>query len=405
MSESNTQPQEASEAAVNQELSSEISPEDASALREMFGNKEEQFINGNVKIEGTDDSNPLLAEMKSLLKDNEKAEVEVVEQQEQEEVTTAEPAIEAAAEEVQEEKVENASFIEFKVNGKMEQMSLKDIQEQFPQVFERLKNEVSGEKEIARRFTELDKKEKTVYNTLKEMQDYVSAFSAKVKDGDIFGGISFLAQLGNVPPHLAKEQLIAWATPEVMRRSQLEPSQLEYEKQSEELDYMKMLQESKAKQLAAEQAAIKAELRATKLKSLRETHNIEESDWDSAYKALDSEIPKDQPITPTMVVEKVKVLKRSQESNNWVTDIAKAENLTLSDFEELKQVAAQYPQFTKEDLVELVREAKQVKAQQEKQEVASKLEKKLNKEQKVVSQDKIDEKEMKELRRMFGLEE
>lgn len=389
--------------------SNEMSADEVTELKNMFGISDQKDINENVSVESRPEDNELEAQMRDILKEDEVEEPEKpensVKTKEDTNLEVASSEKEESPETAEETEGDKGPEIEFKINGTMEKMPLSEMQEKFPKVFERLKNEVSGEKEIARRFTELDKKEKEVYNTVREMQEYVSAFSNKVKDGDIFGGIAYLAQLGNVPPHLAKEQLIAWATPEVLRRTELDPAQLDFERQSEELEYTKNLQESKAKKLAAEQAAIEAELRAAKLKSLREAHNVEESDWDAAFKALDAEVPQGQPITPTMVVEKANVLKRSRESESWVTEIAKSENLTVSDFEELKQIAAQYPQFTKKDLVDLVKEAREVKAQQEKEKITSNLENKLSHERKVVSEEVIDEKEIKELRKMFGIEE
>lgn len=390
--------------------SDEMSADEVTELKNMFGINDQKDINENVSVESRPEDNDLEAQMRDILKEDEveepeKPENSVKTEKEEKNLKVASSEKEEIPENAEETVENKGPEIEFKINGTMEKMPLSEMQEKFPKVFERLKNEVSGEKEIARRFTELDKKEKEVYNTVREMQEYVSAFSNKVKDGDIFGGIAYLAQLGNVPPHLAKEQLIAWATPEVLRRTELDPAQLDFERQSEELEYTKNLQESKAKKLAAEQAAIEAELRAAKLKSLREAHNVEESDWDAAFKALDAEVPQGQPITPTMVVEKANVLKRTRESESWVTEIAKSENLTVSDFEELKQIATQYPQFTKKDLVDLVKEAREVKAQQEKEKITSNLENKLSHERKVVSEEVIDEKEIKELRKMFGIEE
>ena len=205
-----------------------------------------------------------------------------------------------------------------------------EIKEKYPKVLERLKNEVSGEKEIARRFTELDKKEKNVYNMVREFKDYLGTFDKKAKDGDIVGAISYLGQLAGTAPHIVKEQLVAALTPEVLRRQHVSRDEIDYELQLEDLEYNKSLQESKAKQLAAEQAAYQAELRAAKLNSLRETHGIDEQTWNEAFSELDREVPQGEPVTPQMVIDRAKQSITQRQSVSWATEIAKQENLSLS---------------------------------------------------------------------------
>lgn len=362
------------------------------------------FFNGSPETETSEAVIELKEALEAKMEPAEEAKTESESENELSFDKATEPVEETKAEEVKAEPETEAPkepLIEFKVNGKMESMTLTEIQENFPQIFDRLKNEVSGEKEIARRFTELDKKEKKVYNTINEIKSYLEEFGNKVKDGNIAAGFEYFGQFANVPGHVVKEQLLAWATPEVLRRQNIPSELIDYELQMEELEYNRALQESKAKKLAAEQAAFEAELRATELTRLRETHNIDEDAWNSAFSELEREVPESEPITPQMVIDRAKQSATERQALSWSTEIAKSENLSVADFEDLKAVALKYPQFTKEDLLELVREAKKELEQAEsKKQVENKLVNKLSAKDTSKGMSEVD---IKSLKAAFGV--
>lgn len=307
-----------------------------------------------------------------------------------------------------EEAVKPSDILEVKINGEIKELSLEQIKTEHPEVLEQLKSGVSAQKEIQRRFSEIDKSKKELEaerlkfkEDMDNVQAYLDKFSDMTKDGNPLGGLEFLGQVSGEPPYIVREKLIAQLAPEIIRRQSLTQQDLEFELTKLENSYVKEQRESETKRMAKEQAARQqAELQA-KLDSIRQTHNIDESSWDNAVK----DIANSGNTNPTIeqVVEKAKEIKWVAESAQYCAAIAKQENLTLAEFEDLKQTVAQYPQFNEQDIVELVQEYKasknQAKTEKAEQNLANKLSK--NQTKQVSSASELTEQDIKNLRKKF----
>lgn len=248
---------------------------------------------------------------------------------------------------------------EVKINGETEKVSLQD-----------LKNGYSGAKEVARRFTELDKERKSFYSEKQEVESYISEFSSKMKNGDVVGAFSYFAQFAEVPPYMVKEQLIAALRPEIERRTQLTAEQLEGEVLKAQNEHLKTLNESETKRREKEQSHSDLQ---NQINSVREAHSITDDEWEAAFTALDKEVPKDQQITVDQVKDRV----ISDKAENTASEVlADFEGLPESAKTSLVDVILKNPDFDTSTLKEIVQESIEAA---KKQEVEGELKQKLSK--------------------------
>ena len=92
-----------------------------------------------------------------------------------------------------------------------------------------LKNGYTGQKEISRRFTELDVKSKQQAADTAEINEYINTFAGHLKNGDAIGAMQYFGEFAGTPPHMVKEQLIAALRPEILRRESMSPMEIQNE--------------------------------------------------------------------------------------------------------------------------------------------------------------------------------
>lgn len=319
-------------------------PSDEAILAALSG---EEITEDTEIIEESEDSTDVTeptgddSDMKSIL-DAAKEELQNDESGEDQEDEGVEEAPEeegdAKEESTEEESQDETEAFEVKVDGEVQKVTLQD-----------LKNDYSGRKAVAQRFTELDKERKEFYNEKAQVEGYIDNFSSKIKDGDALGAFSYLAEFSGTPPYLLKEQLIAAIRPEVERRYNLSEQQQQKELLSAELEHMKAQKESETKRQSQKQTLEELQ---NSINSVRETHGITEDTWNKAFAALDQEVPSDQEITIEQVQAKSIELKADDLSTN-----------ILSEFDEvpgdakdaLKNIILENPNFTEDDLKDIVK--------------------------------------------------
>lgn len=251
------------------------------------------------------------------------------------------------------------TLVKIKVDGELKEISLKEY-----------KNGISGEKAIAKRFSEYDVKEKQFKAELDEVNSYVNTFAQKMQSGDPVSALEYLTQFTDIPAYEVKDMLIKSLLPEIERRQELMPEQLDLEKSQAKLQFEQQKAETEQKKFQAEQA--KMELNA-KIDSTRQTHNISQEDWDSAFKHLDSSLPASEAITIDTVKEYV-LFSRAEDALSNV-DSSLIEDKGIMD--SFIKVQDQNPDFTKEDLIAIAKDAfGQVEKAQAKEELQEVVEKK-----------------------------
>jgi hypothetical protein len=192
-----------------------------------------------------------------------------------------------------------------KVDGELQEISIKEF-----------KNGISGEKALAQRFTEFDNKEKSFDAQMKEVNDYVNDLGDTMRNASVMEGVSKIGELTGMPSYQIKEALIKELLPEIERRYSLDDNELQLEYQQKENEYLKNKSESDNTSYKAEQA--QRDLQA-EVDTLRETHNIEDQEWDNAITKLDASLPKDQAMTPELVTDYVQ-FKRAENRADSIID-------------------------------------------------------------------------------------
>jgi hypothetical protein len=272
-------------------------------------------------------------------------------------------------------------------DGKVGKLVKIDGEEQFVSL-EDLGNDFSGQKAIAKRFSEYDRKEKEFQAQIDEVNGYVNTFAEKMQAKDPVAAMEYLAQFAGIPPYEIKDMLVDAVRPEIERRLGLSDVELDLEKQQSKLEYDKKLTESE--QQKVQQQAHHMELQQ-KIQGVRDTHSIEQGEWDGAFEYLDSNLPPSEDINISMVKERV-LFSRAEAALNEV-DSNLLSDPSIAGY--VVQIQEQYPNFDSDDLVAVVREAfKGEKADQAEQNLQ---EAQQTKKQKTVSQPKSKVEEIQPL--------
>lgn len=194
-----------------------------------------------------------------------------------------------------------------KVDGELQEITLKEF-----------KNGISGEKAIAKRFSEYDRKEKEFNAQMNEVNEYINDLGNTIRNSSVLEGVSKIAELTGAAPHLVKEALIKELMPEIERRYGLDENELALELKQQENDYLKQKTESENKKLQQEQAQRELQLEVMRT---REAHNIDEATWTEALNDLDAKLPPNEPITVETVAEYVNFNRASSRAesilNEW----------------------------------------------------------------------------------------
>lgn len=365
------------------EESSEAQGESVDDLKSLLGEDAE------VDSSEEDDTEDLLARLEP--KEDSEEEASTEDEDETEEDVQKDDSEEDSKEDSAEEESEEASEkdeakLEVKINGKVEEMTLSQIKEEHPEVLDQIKAGVSGQKEIQRRFTELDKERKEFYTEKQAVEQYIREFGEQVKDGNILGGLQYFAEFAGLPPYVVKEQLVAAVRPEIEKRSMMSQEEINNQRLKEENEYLAKKNESDQQRWAREQAELAqqqahAELQS-QIESIRETHNINEEEWENALDELDQTVPPDQPITKEMVRDHVLSQKAEAETNSKIETAMSSHSEKLEEIgadgleEELRKVIQAYPDLTEEEISGIVGEAIKIR---EKELIEKSLEKKAKK--------------------------
>jgi hypothetical protein len=196
--------------------------------------------------------------------------------------------------------------IKVKVDGEEQEISIKDF-----------KNGISGEKAIAKRFSEFDKKEKEFKAEIDSINNYVNELGNTMKNKSMIEGLYQIGELNQIPPHQIKQALIKELLPEIDRLRGMDEQSINLEYKEQELQYKEKMLESESTNSAAKQAQMELQ---NNIASTREAHNINESEWDGAFKYLDENLPKNEEITVDLVKEKVLFDRAGDRANTVISE-------------------------------------------------------------------------------------
>ncbi|MCK9370520.1 hypothetical protein M0R04_11470 [Candidatus Dojkabacteria bacterium] len=272
-----------------------------------------------------------------------------------EEVNEVEPKLE---EPVTQEKSADDSEVEVKINGKVEKVSLKD-----------LKSNYSGKVAYDQKFSEIDKQHKSVLKEKTNLQQevdqintYVNTFADRMKKQDAVGAMSYLAEFSGMSPAAMKQMLINQLLPEINRQSGLTESERDLELTKEEIAFQKTLQERELVKLKQENSQKSAELETTRLKM---KSGVSDTEWDEAFEFLDTHLDKNKVITRNDVVDYAIWKRADTKTTNVLSDFDGGKYLQNVEVRDtLNKIATQNPDFTNDDLNQVLKEAFKSKIQE-----------------------------------------
>lgn len=265
-------------------------------------------------------------------------------------------------EEVEAKETSTPEVIKVKVNGKEEEVSI-----------EELKSNYSGKVAYDKKFTELDKERKSFIKEKTEIENYVNEFRNISQSQNMVEATKFLGQITGKAPHDVVNELIDALAPEIERRYSLTEDELSLEQQKAETRY-------KQEQLETEKAKLEQEKSHNALQSKIEhemsSHNIDSETWNKAIESLDSRLPKDEVITPELVSEFVRFERAETTSSSALKNFDNGKFLDNQEVVKgLRDIAMENPDFSEQDLIDVLSESLNT---QQKQQVEEKISKKVS---------------------------
>lgn len=256
------------------------------------------------------------------------------------------------------EKVEESTgkgpSVEFKVNGEIVNMTMDEIKEKHPEALESFKEHMSGQLSWSKKFKELDTERKSFYDEKKDfesekraIEDYIEQSRQRLEGGNIEDSVKVLSELGGIPFHQYKAQLLQWALPQLVAQQEMTPEQIRIQELEAERAYEREQQESRSKRAEAEQS--KQELVA-RINEAREAHNITDEEWDTGLK----EASKLKDLNELKIEDVVQVIQSTRVDNTALEVINEIDEFPKESTDTLKQIILNNPDFDKETIKDIV---------------------------------------------------
>jgi len=239
-----------------------------------------------------------------------------------------------------------------------------------------LLNNYSGKIPFDKRYNELNQ-EKIQYTKNKEAHDkdvaqvnqYIDTFRSKLQNGDALGALSYFAEFSGMKPYEFRDSLLQQLAPEIDRIRELTSEEYRQEKLKQENEYLSSQKETEAKSREQEQA--QWELKK-EVANIQQTLNVSEAEFEQAYYALKESDYKGE-ISPSVVGEYIQYNKsysRAEEILNQVDpSLLKQSDLV----ESLQEEIFKYPDWTDQDLREVVQNALGLEQKKASQSVSNKV--------------------------------
>lgn len=255
---------------------------------------------------------------------------------------------------------ENATLT-IKVDGEMEEISIKDY-----------KSGISGQKALARKWSEVNNVHQQNQKDIKDVNEYVNTFSEKMKEGNTLEAMAYLGSFSGMGQHQIKASLIKSLMPEIERMGLLSQSEIDLEYQKQESAHITEQRERDNVQNSQRQAQENLNQIVSDTKS---QHSIEDTEWDDAISYLDKHLDAGEAITPELVTEYVQYERASVQAESLLTAVEGENLFTDTNMDVLQKIILDNPEFTEADLKEVVQEGMRIAKEQaveEKAEVSNK---------------------------------
>lgn len=296
---------------------------------------------------------------------------------------------EAKESEVEDEEKREPEELLAEVNQKLENGELEiQIDEETSVTLKDLKNDYIGQKEISKRFTEIDQRNKQLEQDSQEINTYVNEFAEIMRNGDAVGAMQYLGQFAGVAPFMIKEQLVAALKPEIIRRDQMSPTEIQNEYLNSQNEYLVEQRGIEDKRKETEQANTELQ---NQVNEIREANEIDEDTWNQTKNEIEQSLEEGEELTPELVAQTVQYNRMYDQAESVINSLEDKLENQEEWIEKLVDVKEMYPNFTDEDLKEV---AVSALAELKKNSIEKKLEEKLSSKPKPQPKTSVEEDEI-----------
>ena len=190
-----------------------------------------------------------------------------------------------------------------------------------------------------------------------------------MKNGDPLGALTYFAEFSGMKPYEFRDALLNSLAPEIDRVRGLTPEEYRQEQLKHENTYLQQQKESEANNWKQEQA--QWELKK-EIANIQETHNIENAEFEKAYYALANSEYEGE-INPTVVSEYILHNRAYDKAEHILGTVHSSLQKDSSIVDALQQEIMKYPDWTDDQLLEIVREVFGTKTKQISKSVSNKV--------------------------------
>lgn len=214
-----------------------------------------------------------------------------------------------------------------------------------------LLNNYSGKQAWDKRFQQLDAEKKAYMAERQMIEQYITEFGNKVKNNDSIGAIEYLAQFAGVNQLEFRRMVRDSLTPQIQKFLEMDESQRKLFTQSEELDFLKKQRESESQRMVEEQSRRQLENQVVEFQKAR---SLSEEDLvklhDDIRQSYDGEITLD--IMANVLDAEARYVRADKVLSSVDSSLKEVDqNINL-----LVKVMKDNPEFSDEDLIDIVKE-------------------------------------------------
>ena len=239
--------------------------------------------------------------------------------------------------------MDDDALISVKVDGELQEISLKEF-----------KSGISGQKAVAQKFAEVDRVHKQNQSDIKEINEYVNTFSSKMKEGSALEAMEYLSSFSGMGSHQIKASLIKALMPDIERMYGMDQSEIDLEYSQKENTYLTEQRERDSK--LSEQRQAEENLNS-QVREVRDSLKAEDTEWNDAIAYLDKHLEPEKAITPELVGEYVTYARTEKQAESLLSGIEGENLINDNNMNALQQIIMDNPEFTEEDLKDIVVES------------------------------------------------
>lgn len=253
-----------------------------------------------------------------------------------------------------------------------------------------LRNNYSGKTSWERKFNDLAEDKKLFNEDKQTIERYVMEFGELARKGDKIGAMQYLASLSGMDPLSFRKELRDQVLSEYKAMLEMDEHQRKAFELEEENKFLRESKESDSLRSQREQEYLQAQ---QMVQQYQEALKIDNAQWESAQQELIEMGNSAEEITPQTIGEYIYATQTYENASSVLNEVS--EDLAANEeiVEEMFNIIAQNPSFTREDLIEIVQDTfgEPTKAKSSSRKAAASAKKPSKEEERSSGRSKIDE--------------